>query len=123
MNAYMLYTVHGPFLAERAFDDVAMLRSRRELAQAAQNRPTWVVHEPPLNDAWGVHHSKLFLVEFERGVRLIVHTANLIHQVGDCQVRHVQGECTFCFPYLSGNTCQQLLLICLLLCAPCRIAT
>ena len=58
-----------------------MLCSRRELLQAAQNRPTWVVHEPPLNDAWGVHHSKLFLAEFERGVRLIVHTSNLIHQV------------------------------------------
>ena len=61
--------------------DAGMLCSRRELLQAAQNRPTWVVHEPPLNDAWGVHHSKLFLAEFERGVRLIVHTSNLIHQV------------------------------------------
>ncbi len=58
----------------------AMGRSVRWMNEVAAGRP-WVIHAPPLKDAWGVHHSKAFVVEFEAGVRVIVHTANLIYQV------------------------------------------
>ena len=40
-----------------------------------------MVHEPRLDDAFGAHHSKAFLAEYKGGLRVIVHTANLIHQV------------------------------------------
>jgi tyrosyl-DNA phosphodiesterase 1 len=36
------------------------------------------VTKPPLPISYGTHHSKFFLLVFPRGVRLIVHTANLI---------------------------------------------
>ena len=54
------------------------------MAEAARGRD-WTVHAPPLRDQWGVHHSKAFLVKFERGLRVVVMTANLIYQ--DCNTK------------------------------------
>ena len=36
------------------------------------------VHRPPTPE-WGTHHSKYFLVQYSTGVRVIIHTANLIY--------------------------------------------
>ena len=58
-----------------------MLRSKAWMREVAQGRAGWVVHEPRLDDAFGAHHSKAFLAEYKGGLRVIVHTANLIHQV------------------------------------------
>ena len=38
-----------------------------------------VVHAPPLPVQFGTYHSKAFMIEYERGVRVVVHTANLIY--------------------------------------------
>ena len=54
------------------------------MAEAARGRE-WTVHAPPLRDQWGVHHSKAFLVRFDRGLRVVVMTANLIYQ--DCNTK------------------------------------
>ncbi|XP_057437194.1 tyrosyl-DNA phosphodiesterase 1 [Lotus japonicus] len=39
----------------------------------------WTLHKPPLPISFGTHHSKAMLLVYPRGVRIIVHTANLIH--------------------------------------------
>ncbi|KAL6992720.1 hypothetical protein U1Q18_010834 [Sarracenia purpurea var. burkii] len=39
----------------------------------------WILHKPPLPISYGTHHSKAMLLVYPRGVRIIVHTANLIH--------------------------------------------
>ena len=70
------------------------------MAEAAAGRE-WVVHAPPLRDQWGVHHSKAFLVAFERGLRVIVMTANLIHQ--DCNTK-TQGLWYQDFPRLAEHS-------------------
>lgn len=36
------------------------------------------MHKPPLPISFGTHHSKAMLLVYPRGVRIIVHTANLI---------------------------------------------
>ncbi|GMH40675.1 hypothetical protein BSKO_08579 [Bryopsis sp. KO-2023] len=41
-----------------------------------------VVHGPPLPVSYGTHHTKAFIIGFETGVRVVVHTANLIY--ADC---------------------------------------
>ncbi|KAI6704001.1 hypothetical protein NL676_013137 [Syzygium grande] len=38
----------------------------------------WVLHKPPLPISYGTHHSKAMLLVYPTGVRIIVHTANLI---------------------------------------------
>ena len=38
-----------------------------------------VIHAPPLPLQWGVYHSKAFVLQYETGLRVIVHTANLIY--------------------------------------------
>ena len=38
-----------------------------------------VVHAPPLPVQFGTYHSKAFMIEYETGVRVVVHTANLIY--------------------------------------------
>ncbi|KAF7840668.1 tyrosyl-DNA phosphodiesterase 1 isoform X1 [Senna tora] len=44
-----------------------------------RNKPaSWVLHKPPLPISFGTHHSKAMLLVYPRGVRVIVHTANLI---------------------------------------------
>lgn len=37
------------------------------------------MHKPPLPIAWGTHHSKAMFLVYPQGVRVIVHTANLIY--------------------------------------------
>ncbi|KDO75548.1 hypothetical protein CISIN_1g006675mg [Citrus sinensis] len=45
-----------------------------------RNKPAnWILHKPPLPISFGTHHSKAMLLIYPRGVRIIVHTANLIH--------------------------------------------
>ncbi|CAK9146811.1 unnamed protein product [Ilex paraguariensis] len=39
----------------------------------------WILHKPPLPISYGTHHSKAMLLVYPQGVRIIVHTANLIH--------------------------------------------
>ncbi|KAL3627567.1 tyrosyl-DNA phosphodiesterase 1 [Castilleja foliolosa] len=39
----------------------------------------WILHKPPLPISYGTHHSKAMLLVYPRGLRVIVHTANLIH--------------------------------------------
>ncbi|MFS7905158.1 putative phosphodiesterase I [Helianthus anomalus] len=45
-----------------------------------RNKPSnWILHKPPLPIAWGTHHSKAMFLVYPQGVRIIVHTANLIY--------------------------------------------
>ncbi|CAO2842603.1 unnamed protein product [Amaranthus hypochondriacus] len=45
-----------------------------------RNKPSnWILHKPPLPISYGTHHSKAMLLVYSRGVRVIVHTANLIN--------------------------------------------
>ncbi|XP_074270032.1 tyrosyl-DNA phosphodiesterase 1 [Silene latifolia] len=45
-----------------------------------RNKPShWILHKPPLPISYGTHHSKAMLLVYPRGVRVIVHTANLIN--------------------------------------------
>ncbi|KAJ9566540.1 hypothetical protein OSB04_002506 [Centaurea solstitialis] len=45
-----------------------------------KNKPAnWVLHKPPLPIAWGTHHSKAMFLVYPQGVRIVVHTANLIY--------------------------------------------
>lgn len=39
----------------------------------------WILHKPSLPIAYGTHHSKAMLLVYPTGVRVIVHTANLIY--------------------------------------------
>ncbi|PKA57825.1 tyrosyl-DNA phosphodiesterase 1 [Apostasia shenzhenica] len=39
----------------------------------------WTLHRPPLPISYGTHHSKAMLLIYQNGLRVIVHTANLIH--------------------------------------------
>lgn len=40
---------------------------------------SWILHKPPLPISYGTHHSKAMLLVYPQGVRVVVHTANLIH--------------------------------------------
>ncbi|KAL0442896.1 UNVERIFIED_CONTAM: Tyrosyl-DNA phosphodiesterase 1 [Sesamum latifolium] len=45
-----------------------------------RNKPSnWILHKPPLPISYGTHHSKAMLLVYPRGVRVIIHTANLIY--------------------------------------------
>ncbi|XP_078436994.1 tyrosyl-DNA phosphodiesterase-like protein isoform X2 [Wolffia australiana] len=39
----------------------------------------WVLHRPPLPISYGTHHSKAMLLVYPHGLRVIIHTANLIY--------------------------------------------
>ncbi|KAG8080276.1 hypothetical protein GUJ93_ZPchr0007g4553 [Zizania palustris] len=39
----------------------------------------WILHKPPLPISFGTHHSKAMLLVYPKGIRVVVHTANLIH--------------------------------------------
>ncbi|KAL0784651.1 hypothetical protein Bca101_000896 [Brassica carinata] len=39
----------------------------------------WILHKPRLPISFGTHHSKAIFLLYPRGVRVVVHTANLIH--------------------------------------------
>jgi hypothetical protein len=68
----------------------------QQAAAAGLTSPRFAAHAPPLPITFGTHHSKAFLLGYRHGgLRLIVHTANLIYP--DCnnktqglwyQVRH-----------------------------------
>lgn len=38
-----------------------------------------VLHAPPLPVQFGTYHSKAFVTEYATGLRVVVHTANLIY--------------------------------------------
>ncbi|KAJ9136304.1 hypothetical protein P3X46_033396 [Hevea brasiliensis] len=40
---------------------------------------SWILHKPPLPISFGTHHSKAMLLVYPRGLRIIIHTANLIY--------------------------------------------
>ncbi|XP_021766943.1 tyrosyl-DNA phosphodiesterase 1-like isoform X1 [Chenopodium quinoa] len=45
-----------------------------------RNKPSdWILHKPPLPISYGTHHSKAMLLVYPQGLRVIVHSANLIH--------------------------------------------
>lgn len=52
-----------------------------DVAAAGLNGTT-TIHAPPLPIAFGTYHSKAFILQYEKGVRVIIHTANLIYP--DC---------------------------------------
>ncbi|KAK9862018.1 hypothetical protein WJX84_001427 [Apatococcus fuscideae] len=58
----------------------AMLQHQKELAAAAGIGK--ITFHQPYVSSWGTHHSKAFFLEYATGVRIIIHTANLVH--GDC---------------------------------------
>lgn len=61
--------------AERAFKAAA--------AASGQAMPELACHSPEV-EAWGTHHSKVFVLGYpDGGVRVIVHTANLLFR--DCE--------------------------------------
>ncbi|XP_022142241.1 tyrosyl-DNA phosphodiesterase 1 [Momordica charantia] len=39
----------------------------------------WILHKPPLPISFGTHHSKAIFLVYPRGIRMVVHTANLIY--------------------------------------------
>ncbi|KAK9151884.1 hypothetical protein Syun_010193 [Stephania yunnanensis] len=39
----------------------------------------WILHKPPLPISYGTHHSKAMFLVYARGLRVIIHTANLIN--------------------------------------------
>ncbi|XP_051128605.1 tyrosyl-DNA phosphodiesterase 1 isoform X2 [Andrographis paniculata] len=50
------------------------------LEHMKRSKPSgWILHKPPLPISYGTHHSKAMLLVYPRGVRVIVHTANLIY--------------------------------------------
>lgn len=61
-----------------------------------------VVHAPPLPVPFGTYHSKAFMIEYESGVRVVVHTANLIYV--DCNNKS-QGLWHQDFPRKVGLPC------------------
>lgn len=45
-----------------------------------RNKPAnWIFHKPALPISYGTHHSKAMLLVYSTGVRVVVHTANLIY--------------------------------------------
>ncbi|KAI3863098.1 hypothetical protein MKW98_015556 [Papaver atlanticum] len=52
----------------------------RTLSHLQRNKPAnWVLHKPPLPISYGTHHSKAMFLVYPKGVRVAIHTANLIH--------------------------------------------
>lgn len=45
-----------------------------------RNKPAgWILHKPSLPISYGTHHSKAMLLVYRSGIRVVVHTANLIY--------------------------------------------
>eukprot|EP00877_Chromochloris_zofingiensis_P000105 jgi/Chrzof1/10095/Cz04g26260.t1 len=40
---------------------------------------SFICHRPPLPIQWGTHHSKAFILVYASGIRVVIHTANLIY--------------------------------------------
>ncbi|KAF6171132.1 hypothetical protein GIB67_012206, partial [Kingdonia uniflora] len=50
------------------------------LHQLQKNKPAnWTFHKPLLPISYGTHHSKAMFLVFPRGLRVVIHTSNLIH--------------------------------------------
>lgn len=60
--------------------------------------PGWSLHKPPLPLSYGTHHSKFMLLIYPTGVRVIVHTANMIYVDWN---NKTQGLWMQDFPYKS----------------------
>ncbi|KAL3157421.1 hypothetical protein ABBQ32_011893 [Trebouxia sp. C0010 RCD-2024] len=71
ITAGQLVIVHG----ERTPDRIGAIKT----AAASAGLANLVVHAPPLPIQFGTYHSKAFVVEYEAGLRVVVHTANLIY--------------------------------------------
>ncbi|EPS64521.1 hypothetical protein M569_10259, partial [Genlisea aurea] len=39
----------------------------------------WILHKPPLPISYGTHHSKAMFLVYPRGIRVVIHTANMIY--------------------------------------------
>ncbi|CAL9121280.1 unnamed protein product [Musa textilis] len=63
----------------------------------------WVLHKPPLPIAYGTHHSKFMLLVYHNGVRVVVHTANLIYVDWN---NKTQGLWMQDFPSKDNNSCK-----------------
>ncbi|KAL4628509.1 hypothetical protein ACB092_05G244300 [Castanea dentata] len=61
----------------------------------------WILHKPPLPISFGTHHSKAMLLVYPQGVRIIVHTANLIYVDWN---NKSQGLWTQDFPWKDQNS-------------------
>ncbi|KAL6546718.1 hypothetical protein OROMI_022439 [Orobanche minor] len=67
-----------------------------------RNKPSnWILHKPPLPISYGTHHSKAMLLVYSRGVRVIVHTANLIYVDWN---NKTQGLWMQDFPWKDSNS-------------------
>jgi tyrosyl-DNA phosphodiesterase-1 len=60
----------------------------------------WILHKPPLPISFGTHHSKAMLLVYPQGIRVVVHTANLIHVDWN---NKSQGLWTQDFPWKDAN--------------------
>ncbi len=68
---------------------IVLLRSPLRLSLRVQSLGMggrMLLHMPPLvpGDDYGTHHSKFFILAYERGVRVIIHTANAVMPQGEC---------------------------------------
>ncbi|KAH7428257.1 hypothetical protein KP509_10G083500 [Ceratopteris richardii] len=61
----------------------------------------WLLHNPPLPLSYGTHHSKAMVLLYQTGVRVIVHTANLIYVDWN---NKTQGLWMQDFPYKNEDT-------------------
>ncbi|KAG6554736.1 hypothetical protein Mapa_003755 [Marchantia paleacea] len=50
-----------------------------DLLNVRRKPKNWILHQPPLPIKFGTHHSKAMLLVYGTGLRVVVHTANLIH--------------------------------------------
>ncbi|XP_062189183.1 tyrosyl-DNA phosphodiesterase 1 isoform X3 [Phragmites australis] len=55
-------------------EDGASLELLKKLKPA-----NWILHKPPLPISFGTHHSKAMLLVYPQGIRVVVHTANMIY--------------------------------------------
>ncbi|XP_068668443.1 tyrosyl-DNA phosphodiesterase 1 [Aristolochia californica] len=54
--------------------------SGHSLEQMKEKKPqNWILHKPPLPISYGTHHSKAMFLVYPHGIRVVVHTANLIY--------------------------------------------
>ncbi|XP_022720583.1 tyrosyl-DNA phosphodiesterase 1 isoform X2 [Durio zibethinus] len=69
-----------PILAKIPYVLVIHGEGDSRLDHMKSNKPSnWILHKPPLPISFGTHHSKAMLLVYPQGVRVIVHTANLIY--------------------------------------------
>ncbi|XP_020256588.1 tyrosyl-DNA phosphodiesterase 1 isoform X2 [Asparagus officinalis] len=67
-----------------------------------RNKPAnWILHKPPLPISYGTHHSKAMILVYATGVRVVVHTANLIYVDWN---NKTQGLWMQDFPWKDNNS-------------------